>query len=322
MANIKDIARLAGVSASTVSRVINQSGYVNEKTRNTIEKIIKQLDYVPNRNAVSLKTGRTGFLGIVAPYFNDSMNLLLSHFTMAAQKEGYNISLFMTLNDKNKEIQAFEMLRRKQIDAVLLLIRLNDWSVIEQYAKYGPVVTWQRLDSKIIHSVYMNQYDGYTLALEHLYKKGRRKIVNLYGSMKGLNTGSRMKAYEDFCIRHNIHFDEKNSFHGLSTVKDGGNLAKWWLEQKEKPDAFATITDSVAAGLFSKAKEYGLNIPEDFSIIGFDDIEISRLLKLTTIHYPIDLQARNAFIIINNLLNNKNTPLFPLNFHLVERKST
>ena len=62
MANIKDIARLAGVSASTVSRVINQSGYVNEKTRITIEKIMKQLDYVPNRNAVSLKTGRTGFL--------------------------------------------------------------------------------------------------------------------------------------------------------------------------------------------------------------------------------------------------------------------
>jgi DNA-binding LacI/PurR family transcriptional regulator len=320
MANIKDIARLAGVSASTVSRVINQSGYVNENTRITIEKIMKQLDYVPNRNAVSLKTGRTGFLGIVAPYFNDSMNLLLSHFTMAAQKNGYNISLFMTLNDKNKEIQAFEMLRRKQIDAVLLLIRLNDWSVIEQYAKYGPVVTWQRLDSKIIHSVYMNQYDGYTLALEHLYKTGKRKIVNLYGSMKGLNTRSRIKAYEDFCARYDIYYDK--NFHGLSTVKDGEKIAEWWLKQKEKPDAFATLNDSVAAGLFTKAKEYGIDIPGDFSITGFDNIEISRLLKLTTIHYPIDLQARNAFIIIDNLLNNKNTSLFPLSFHLVERKST
>ncbi len=320
MANIKDIARLAGVSASTVSRVINQSGYVNEKTRITIEKIMKQLDYVPNRNAVSLKTGRTGFLGIVAPYFNDSMNLLLSHFTMAAQKEGYNISLFMTLNDKNKEIQAFEMLRRKQIDAVLLLIRLNEWSVLEQYAKYGPVVTWQRLDSDIIHSVYMNQYDGYTLALEHLYKKGRRKIVNLYGNLESLNTRSRIKAYEDFCKKYNIHYNE--NFHGIASVKDGENMAQWWFKQKEKPDAFATLSDSVAAGLFTKAQEYGLDIPRDFSVMGFDDIEISRLLKLTTIHYPIDLQAKNAFIIIDNILNNKNTPSFPLSFHLVERKST
>ena len=129
-----------------------------------------------------------------------------------------------------------------------------------------------------------------------------------------------MKAYEDFCLRYNISFNK--NFQNIATVKDGENMAKWWLEQEEKPDAFATLSDSVAAGLFTKAKEYGLDIPDDFSVIGFDDIEISRLLSLTTIHYPIDLQAKNAFIIIDNMLNNKNTPLFPLSFHLVERKST
>lgn len=322
MANIKDIARLAGVSSSTVSRVINKNGYVNKITREKIELIIKQLDYVPNRNAVALKKGKTGFLGIISPYFTDSLTLLLSHFTLAAQKEGYNISLFMTLNDKEKEIQAFEMLRRKQIDAVLLLIRLNDWSVIEPYTKYGPVVTWQRLDSENIPSVYMNQYDGYTIALEHLYKKGRKKIVNLYGSTEGLNTNSRIKAYEDFYERHHLKYDKNKNFYGLSSAKDGEKIADWWIQEKEKPDAFAVISDTVAAGLYKRAKELKINIPQDFSLIGFDNIEISNLLNLSTIHYPINIQAQNAFTLINNLLNNKNDELLKLNFHLIEREST
>lgn len=102
MANINEIAKIAGVSSATVSRVINRNGYVSDDTRAKVEAVIKKLDYVPNRNAVFLKTGTTKMLGIIAPDFSDSLTVFLRSFTLAAQKEGYNVTLFITGGDKQK----------------------------------------------------------------------------------------------------------------------------------------------------------------------------------------------------------------------------
>ncbi|MET3208326.1 UNVERIFIED_CONTAM: DNA-binding LacI/PurR family transcriptional regulator [Paenibacillus sp. PvR008] len=187
MANIHEIAKLAGVSSAAVSRVINNHPYVSEPTRQRVQEVIDRLDYVPNLNAISLKTGMTKLIGIISISFNDSLNLFVRGFTMYAQEHGFNIALFITNGDKERELEALEMLRRKQLDALVCMIRVNEWSVIEHYTKYGPIVTWQRVSIEAIPSVFMDQYQGYTLALEHLYARGYRKIVNVYGNMRGLN---------------------------------------------------------------------------------------------------------------------------------------
>lgn len=322
VANIKDIAKAAGVSSATVSRVINQNGYVSEETRKKVELVIQQLDYVPNLNAVYLKKGATKTLGIVAPYFSDSLTVFLRGFTLSAQKEGYNVTLFMTGDDKQKELDAFEMLRRKQLDGLLLLIRLNDWKQLEPFTKYGPIVTWQRVESDHIPSVFMNHYDGYMLGLEHLYATGCRNIVNLYGSTSGLNTKSRMKAYLDFCEKYQLNPNLQPQFKGLNSSEDGEKVAHWWKEQSTKPDGFATSSDAVAAGLITEAKRLGVRVPDAFSVVGFDNIEIARLLDITTIDYPIEKQAQNAFTLIFNQLTHRENPLIPLDFHLIKRHTT
>lgn len=323
MANINEIAKLAGVSSATVSRVINQNGYVSDETREKVEAIIKKVDYVPNRNAVFLKTGATKMLGIIAPNFSDSLTVFLRGFTLAAQTEGYNVTLFITGHDKQKELDAFEMLRHKQLDGIVLLIRLNDWQVLEPFAKYGPVVTWQRVNpGNKIPSVFMNHYEGYRLGLEHLYATGCRNIVNLYGDTRGLNTKSRMKAYADFCEKYQLDPRPDQQFNGLNSGKDGEAMVQWYKQQTVKPDGFATSSDAVAAGFLTEAKRQGFLSPEDFSIIGFDNIEISHLLDLTTIDYPIVKQAENAFILIFNQLKKQHRPLLPLEFDLIERKTT
>ena len=221
MANINEIAKIAGVSSATVSRVINRNGYVSDDTRTKVEAVIKKLDYVPNRNAVFLKTGMTKMLGIIAPDFSDSLTVFLRSFTLAAQKEGYNVTLFITGGDKKKELDAFEMLRHKQLDGLVLVIRLNDWDQLEPFTKYGPIVTWQRVDSKHIPSVFMNHYQGYMLGLEHLYASGCRNIANLYGSTRGLNTKSRMQAYADFCQKYKLDPKLEQQFKGLNSIEDG-----------------------------------------------------------------------------------------------------
>ncbi|WP_239256629.1 LacI family DNA-binding transcriptional regulator [Listeria ilorinensis] len=322
MANIQEIAKLAGVSSATVSRVINSSDYVSTETRAKVQAVIDQLDYVPNLNAVSLKKGATKQIGIVAPSFTDSLAVFIRSFTTAAQEHGYNVSLFMTKIDPEKERHALEMLRQKQVDALVLVIRLNDWATIEHYTKYGPIVTWQRVENEKIPSVFMNQYDGYMLGLEHLYEKGYRKIANVYGNTAGLNTQSRMLAFQDFCQKYALDPQAVRHYYGMGSRRRGEKMAHIWLEEKNQPDAFITANDAFAAGLVAEAKRLGLDVPGNFAVCGFDDMESAYLLDMTTIHYPIDKQAENAFTIIQNQLEDKDTSLKPLQFHLVERKTT
>ncbi|EUJ31260.1 putative LacI family transcriptional regulator [Listeria floridensis FSL S10-1187] len=322
MANIQEIAKRAGVSSATVSRVINKRDYVSEETRIKVQAVIDELDYVPNLNAVSLKKGATKLIGIVAPMFMDSPGIFMQNFTNAAQEHGYNVTLFMTKGDQAKELEALEMLRRKQIDALVLVIRQNDWDVIAPYTKYGPIVTWQRVEHKQISSVFMDQYEGYTLGLEHLYQKGYRRICNVYGMTSGLNTQSRMQAYQDFCKRHDLNPHAVKQFYGMGSRAQGEELVHFFRTANDKPDAFFTPNDYLAAGIISEARRQHLKIPDDFAVCGFDDMEVAHLLDMTTIHYPIDKQALNAFTIIHNKLVDETEDLLKLQFYLVERKTT
>ncbi|ASR46196.1 LacI family transcriptional regulator [Paenibacillus kribbensis] len=322
MANIHEIAKLAGVSSATVSRVINNHPYVSEPTRQRVQEVIDRLDYVPNLNAVSLKKGMTKLIGIISISFNDSLSVFVRGFTTYAQEHGFNIALFITNGEKERELEALEMLRRKQLDALVCMIRVNEWSVIEHYTKYGPIVTWQRVNIETIPSVFMDQYQGYMLALEHLYARGYRSIVNVYGNMRGLNTKERIRAYHDFCKKYDLDADAFSHFYDLNSIEAGEQIAHWWGEQPNKPDAFACSTDYLAAGLLTEARRLGVSVPSDVAVMGFDNTEISHLLDLTTIHYPIDKQAENAFIMIWNALEGLNEALHPLEFKLVERATT
>lgn len=123
-----------------------------------------------------------------------------------------------------------------------------------------------------------------------------------------------MQAYADFCQKYKLDPKHEQQFKGLNSIEDGEAILDWYAEQSDKPDA-------VAAGLVAEARRRGYNIPTDFSVVGFDNIEISRLLDITTIDYPIAKQAQNAFTIIFNQRLYKNLPLLPLEFDLIKRKT-
>lgn len=322
MTNMKDIAKIAGVSSATVSRVINNNGYVSHITRQKVESAVEKLDYVPNSQAVSLKKGATKTIGIIVPNITETITVLVKNFTLAAQKKGYTVILYLTENDPKKELNALELMRSKQLDGVFLIIRSNDWSTIESYTKYGPIVTWQRVKSSHISSVFIDQYDGYLLGLEYLYAKGCRNIINLYSDVRRLNTKSRIKAYEYFCKKYDLTPHSPEQFNDINSIQDGERIAHWLYEQKNKPDAFMTSSDAVAAGLVSQAQRLGFSLPEDFSVIGFDNIEISHLLDITTIDYSIYKQAENAFKMINNDLSLQKLTPEELAFTLIVRKTT
>lgn len=319
---MKDIAKIAGVSSATVSRVINNNGYVSHDTRQKVESAINKLDYVPNSQAISLKKGATKTLGIITPSITETITVLVKNFTLAAQKEGYTVILYLTEDDPKKELSALELMRSKQLDGIFLIIRSNDWPTIESYTKYGPIVTWQRVNSPVISTVFIDQYEGYLLGLEYLYAKGCRNIINLYSDIRRLNTKSRVKAYEHFCKKYDLIPHGPELFNDLNSIQDGERIARWVTTQTSTPDAFMTSCDAVAAGLVSQAKRLGYSLPNDFSVIGFDNIEISHLLDITTIDYSIHKQAENAFKLINNTLTVNKLKPEELSFKLIIRDTT
>ncbi len=321
MTNIQEIAKLAGVSTATVSRVINRHPYVNAEKRRKVLEIIERLDYVPNSSATSLKKGMTRILGVVSGGYATSSTAFIQAFHIRAQQHEFNIMMFLTDNDSGKESVALEMLRSKQLDGILCMHRANEWDVIESYAKYGPIVTWQRLVSDQIPSVFMDQYEGYLLGLEHLYARGYRRILNVYSS-KGLNTPHRMRAYDDFAAKYQLEKPGFPDLHGKVSIDDGEEIARWWLRQSNRPDAIACSNDDVAAGLLTELRRHGISIPGDVAILGFDDNPLARLLDLTTVHYPSDKQAENAFSLMAQRLGQPAPPLQPLEFRLIERRST
>ncbi|MFS7401657.1 LacI family DNA-binding transcriptional regulator [Carnobacterium maltaromaticum] len=322
MSNINEIAKLAGVSRATVSRVINSKGYVKEETRQKVQKVVDDLDYTPNQNAIYLKNGETKTIGLVSPDFSDILSHFLSSFATIAKKYGYQVTLLLTDYHQESEIEAFQKLKQKQIDGIFQIVRSNEWEVIEKYSKYGPIVTWQRVTSPKIESVFMDHYEGFKLGLDHLYAKGHREIVPFFGIEKSLNTVARYKAWQDFCQEKGVALQAEKSRYNLHTSTEGRELARWWEAEKEKPTALLFPTDNVAVGFLAEARERGISVPKDVAVVGFDNSSIAELFNLTTIDYPMHLQAENAFFKLYNQLKHKNLPLHPLSFKLITRGTT
>lgn len=198
MTSIIDVAKVAGVSKSTVSRLISGKGYVSADSQEKILKAMKELNYTPNYVARNLRAGATKTIGFLAPSYLGSLGIFLNRFISIAKKYNYSVTLFFTDGDQQKEIDALNQLKYKQLDGLFLLTRTNEWSVIEPYSAYGPLATWHRIDSPNIYSSYIDHYSGYYRSLEYLQQQGYQKIGHVLGNPENLNTHARKRAMKDF----------------------------------------------------------------------------------------------------------------------------
>ncbi|MDH6431057.1 LacI family DNA-binding transcriptional regulator [Paenibacillus sp. FSL L8-0493] len=322
MSTLDEIAKLSGFSKATVSRVLNDSPHVSKETREKILAIMKETDYVPNRNAISLSKGQTQQIGMITLDLNELILCFMNSFVEISGRYGYQTIIYTTGGDKQKELQAFEDLKQKRVDALLILTAVNDKNVITSYCKYGPIVSWQRMDHPEIPSVAMNQYDGYALALEHLIERGYTRIANAFGRPSSINTQSRRLAYEQIMTKYNLPIVEKWYYSTIYGIRDGEQLVRTLIGQPDQPDAILCSNDLVAVGVLSEARRQQLDVPRDLAIIGFDNSELSQTLGITTVRNPIAGQAENAFLLLAPTLLGLDMELQPLSFQLIERETT
>ncbi|WP_046213517.1 LacI family DNA-binding transcriptional regulator [Paenibacillus wulumuqiensis] len=322
MSKFDEIMKLSGYSRATVSRVINHSRHVSPEAREKITAIMKQLNYVPNRNAVSLSTGQTNQIGIVMASTSEVVLSFLNQFVDIAMDYGFQTIIYTTRGDKENELRAFEDLRSKRVDGLVIVTCVNKPRVLKAYCEYGPIVSWQRMDSGEIPSIAMDQGEGYRLALEHLVARGYTRIANLFGRIESLNTQSRREAYEQFMQSRGLPVRTDWYHYSVFTPTDGTKVLQQLTAGPEMPQAVLCANDYVAIGIQSAANKLGLQIPRQLAIVGFDDTELADTLGITTIYNPIAEQATHAFYRLWAVLGKQQMEPAQLQYKLIARQTT
>lgn len=234
MANISDVAKLSGLSKTTVSRVINNHPYVSDKKRDLVQKAMKELGYTPNPSARRLRGQLTTTIGVIVPrIINPFFSHLVNAIEQAAFKKGYQVLIFQSYEDKEKEIAFLNLLKTKQVDGVIMTSIENEWKIIESYHQYGPILLCNDyVNQSIAPMIRLDQTKGAYLGVKHLIERGHTKIAYCTGGLfdeegKGKD---RNLGYHRAMSEANINVNPKWIFVNKHTIEDGKQVMKDIIE--------------------------------------------------------------------------------------------
>ncbi|WP_046179532.1 LacI family DNA-binding transcriptional regulator [Domibacillus tundrae] len=330
MATIMDVAKLSGLSKTTVSRVINNHAYVSEEKRTLVLKAMEELDYYPNPAARRLRGQLTTTIGVVVPkIINPFFAYLVDAIEQAAYKNGYQVMIFQSNEDRTKELSFLNLLKTKQVDGIIMTAIENDWKAVEPFTKYGPIVLCNEyINEPTVPIVRLDQFKGTYLGIKHLIEKGHRKIAYCTGGLfaeEGKDK-DRNRGYQKAMGEAGITVNPNWIFVDRHTIEDGKHVLKNVLEMDDRPTAVFTGSDEIAAGMIAEANEQGIDIPGDIAIIGFDDQPLAELIspKLTTVRQPVDQMGEKAAEVIINRLHDENAEIchYELPIEVIVRQST
>ncbi|MEW5321364.1 LacI family DNA-binding transcriptional regulator [Geobacillus thermoleovorans] len=307
MANIRDLAKEAGVSVATVSRVLNGYPYVSEEKRKAVWEAVEKLNYSKNIQAVHLAKGRTTIVGVMLPYIHHPyFSAVIEGISKEALRYGYQLLLFQTNYDVERELEALERLRMKQMDGLIVCSHEADWEAFAAYQEEGPIVLCEQVGEQDFLAVYIDHYQAFAKALRYLVKNGHRRIGYCIGRMTGTNSQARGAAYRDVLCEAGITPRPEWIFDDCLFLEDGKRVIEQWVAMEERPSAFLVASDQVAAGIVLQAGRIGVRIPEELAIIGFDNDPLAELLGITTVALPHFALGEKAFRLIHHWLETGN----------------
>lgn len=328
-ATIKDVAKIAGVSPATVSRVINNKvkGSVSEKTKQRILRAIQQLDYTPDIRAQSLRGLKTGLIGVIIPEASSFYYQELSRAIMeVGYNQGFGVLTCSSENDVQRELFYIDFLQRQKVDGILIISeRLKAQKVNDLIRKKIPIVL---LDEDIpgadAPAVVTDYYKGVSRAVQYLIDIGHRKIAFIRGRRTTPSSKKRFEGYVDTLRKNNLKVDETLIKEGDFSYKSGYEATKQLL--KDCKDAFTAIfcsCDLMAFGAIQCIHEMGKHVPSDYSVIGFDNTYYSAISvpPLTTVAQPNLELVKIAFDLIKKWTTKKGSRHFPCEPRLVIRES-
>ena len=310
MANIYDVARRARVSTATVSRVFSQPDVVAAATRRRVLAVSDHLGFTPNVASRQFRTRRTSKIVVTVPDIsNPFFSLILKGIEDAAQREGYSVLLGDTQHDPQREERYAQMLRRKEADGLIFLghrLPREAARLIETMApRCAPVVNGCEFSPSLgVPSVHIDNAKAADEAMAHLYSLGHRRIGIVTGplisplSRDRLNGATsrakKQKATRDFVVMH-----------GDFSIESGAAAAERLLGRAQRPTAICCFNDEMAMGVMAVARRLGMRVPQDLSVIGFDDIRFAQhtVPPLTTIAQPTRQIGEGAVRLLLRILS-------------------
>ncbi len=332
MANIKQVARLAEVSVATVSRVINESGYVSPELRERVLAAMRELNYQPNAPARSLRRQETRTVGVLVPQLDHPFFSALS-FAIEKTLSANDYYTFMCSAEEShaQESRYIKMMLRQRVDGIILVPTTHSKESVELALEQSiPIVIADRDLPDLalpVNRVLVDNFQGGYLGVQHLLQLGHRRIGLIGSPLHSEPIGKRirgaLKAFSEWGIEHNpallITGDQQQ-------FEMGYLGAKQLLQQMPRPTAIFALTDVMAIGVMHAAYEYGMVLPGDLSVVGFDDIPLASYVvpALTTIAQPIYVMGETAARILLRHMQDNNQPVetIKLEARLVVRNST
>ena len=300
---ISDVARAAGVSTATVSRVMNSAPTVNAQIAARVRAIAEELSYVPSTTARSLSLGVTNTIGMIVPDLaNPMFQQILHALNRAAAQDGYQVLVADAQETPDAEPRLIEGIRRRSDAVVLCAPRMEQDRLEEVLTTVGPAVVINRepVASAAAPTVSVDYAMGIQLLLGHLVALGHRHVLYLDGPTRSASNRARRAGLTAFAATHpSIRIDSIPCGSGL----DSGYLA-WDAVQKVGATAVLAFNDIVAIGLMGRLREIGVSIPGDITVVGFDDIDLSRFASppLTTVTVPLGLLGAAAWLQLSQQL--------------------
>ncbi len=308
---IYDIAREAGVSATTVSKVINNKGRISEKTKNKIMQIIEEFHYQPNMLASAMKGKSTYTIALLIP---DAANPIyaqyLKYIEEYGQELGFSVVMCSTGSDPEKEARHITLLKQKHVDGIIIASIFKNEPVLKQLIEEElPIVfvNFQRPELPV-GSISGDDFLGGYMATDHLLSLGHRRI-GIIAEDATISGEERIKGYKKALENAGIEVDENLIITINEPTIEGAEVhAKELLNNAQKPTAIFGCNDILAIGSMLAAKGLGIRIPDELSIIGFDNTIMCKIVEpqLSSVNIPINEMGKQAMELLAQQINKKN----------------
>lgn len=308
---IIDVAKVLGVSPSTVSRALNNSSEINENTRAEIMKVANELDYRPNFLAQSLNRGETHMLGVVIPDIQRPFFAgVLAGIQRIASEAGYRVMICQSNESHNTEVLNVQALMASRVDGLLISHskETNSFEHLKLHLRKGvPIVHFDRVCEELeTAKVIQEDFDGSFALVEHLIKQGCRRIAACAGPEDLLISQKRLNGYKAALQKYGLSIENDLIFHSTFKKEDSLNALNNWLELSEPPDGIFTIHYANAIEMIMSLKPKGIKIPDEIALAAFgDDIIASMIEPSLTVYnqFPFTIGQEAATILIDNIIN-------------------
>ncbi len=324
---IRDVARLAGVSHQTVSRVINKSERVNPETRKKVEAAIFELDYRPSAIARSMARGITRTLACISPNLTDfTFASIIEGAEVAAREQGYFLLSSSSADPETFAKLIEQLVGRRRVDGLIVINPYADDRHKYMPSNFPTVLVGAYSNNNSISSVSLDDEKVAFDAVKHLLKLGHTKIAMITGPCEEECSQDRIKGYTSALHGEGVKINPDWIIEGDWTATSGKSGLQKLVQQKNRPTAIFAQNDRMAIGAIRAARDFNLNIPKDISVIGVDDMPLSAYFDppLTTIRQDMPRIGREAIQLLLNVIKKTENPInqIKISGELVIRQST